>query len=91
MWTSCPKNVDEPVLIVGLELEDIAVIVLMLTIASTVCSLMPSMGIAVLTGYGIWRIKRGQPPGALMHACHRLELVPIPGVIRPRTPRYSPW
>ena len=91
MWTSCPKNLDEPVLILGLELEDIAVTVLVLTIASTVWALLPSMGIAVLAGYGIRRLKRGQPPGALMHACHRLELVPTPGVIRPRAPRHSPW
>jgi hypothetical protein len=38
-----------------------------------------------------WRLKRGRPPGFLLHALHRLELLPIPGVLRPRPTPYAPW
>jgi hypothetical protein len=91
MWTPCPRNLDEPVLVLGLELEDLAAIMLTLILASTMLALIPSIAVAGLAGYGLWRGKRGQPPGALIHACHRLELLPIPGVLRPRAPRHSPW
>jgi hypothetical protein len=91
MWTPCPKNLDEPVLVLGLELEDLAVMMLTLILASTVLAFLPSVLVVGLAGCGLWRGKRGQAPGALIHACHRLELLPIPGVIRPRAPRYSPW
>ena len=91
MWTPCPKHLDEPVLILGLEPEDYGLVMLVLLLASLVASALLSFGLALLAGLACGRLKRGQPPGALIHALHRLEILPIPGLLRPRPASYAPW
>jgi hypothetical protein len=91
MWTPCPKHLDEPVLILGLEPEDYSLVMGVLLLASLGCSALLSFGLALLAAIACWRGKRGQPPGALIHALHRLEILPIPGVLRRRPTSYAPW
>jgi hypothetical protein len=91
MWTQCPKHLDEPVTILGLEPEDYGLVMLSLILASCVVT----APLAFAVGAGLWALlwwsKRGRAPGALLHALHRWDLVPIRGVLRCRTVRYSPW
>jgi hypothetical protein len=56
-----------------------------------VASALLSFGVALLAGLACGRLKRGRPPGALIHALHRLEILPIPGALRPRLTPYAPW
>ena len=91
MWTPCPKHLDGPVLILGLEPEDYGLVMLVLLLASLLCSALLSFGLALLAGLACGRLKRGQPPGALIHALHRLEILSIPGVLRAQPLHYAPW
>ncbi|MCI0356336.1 MAG: type IV conjugative transfer system protein TraL [Acidobacteria bacterium] len=91
MWTPCPKHLDEPVLILGLEPEDYGLVMLVLLLTSLMWSALLSFGLALLAGMACGRLKRGRPPGALIHALHRLEILPLPGVLRMQPPHYAPW
>jgi TraL protein len=91
MWTPCPTHLDDPVLILGLEPEDYGLVMLTLLLASLVGHALVAFACAAGVGVSFWALKRGHPPGALIHAFHRLELLPIRGVLRPRVRRYSPW
>jgi hypothetical protein len=91
MWTPCPTHLDDPVLILGLEPEDYGLVMLTLILTSTVASALLAFASAAGIGVAFWALKRGQPPGTLIHTLHRLELLPIRGVLPPRTRRYSPW
>ena len=91
MWTPCPTHLDDPVLILGLEPEDYGLVMLTLVLAGLVLNALLAFASAVGVGLSFWALKRGHPPGTLMHAFHRLELLPIRGVLRPRVQRYSPW
>ena len=53
-------------------------------VTATVCV------VTVCAGLLFRRLKRGRPPGALIHLAHQLELIRIPGAVRPRARRYSP-
>ena len=64
---------------------------LVLLLASLVWSALLSFGVALLAGIVCGRLKRGRPPGTLIHALHRLEILPIPGVLRAQPRHYAPW
>ena len=91
MWTPCPVVLDEPVTIIGLELEDLGLTAFVLVVASLFCSAMLSLALAAAVGFVLARAKRGQAPGALLHRCHELELMRLPGVFSPRPQRYGVW
>ena len=62
-------------------------------LVASVCftSLFPVMVVTAAVAAGLWAAKRGQAPGALIHTLHHLELLRIPGVLRPKVQAYSPW
>jgi hypothetical protein len=91
MWTPCPKHLDEPILILGLEPEDYSLVIVVLIVSSLFLSALLSFAGALGAALAFWRLKRGRPPGFLIHALHRLEILPIPGVLRPRPTPYAPW
>jgi len=91
VWTPCPRNIDKPVLILGFELEDLTVIAASLVLAGLFLDALPAFGVAGLFAGALWVLKRGQPPGVVIHTFHRLGVLPIKGVLRSRTQRYSPW
>jgi hypothetical protein len=84
-------HLDDPVLVLGLEPEDYGLVMLTMLLAGLVVNALLAFACAAGVGVSFWALKRGHPPGALIHAFHRLELLPIRGVLRPRTQRYSPW
>jgi hypothetical protein len=91
MWSPCPTHLDDPVLILGLEPEDYGLVMLTLILASTITSALGAFMCATGVGIGFWALKRGKPPGTLIHTLHRLEILLISGVLRPHPQRYSPW
>ena len=91
MWTPCPVMLDEPVTIVGLELEDFGLVAVTPLLACLFVDAVTSFCCAGALGAGISLAKRGKPPGALLHTLHGLELTRLPGLLRPTRQRYSAW
>ena len=90
MWVEGPTQLDTPVLVFGFEVEDLAAMMGVMLLSSLLFEGMA--GVCVVTvcaGLLIRRLKRGRPPGALIHVAHQLELIRIPGAVRPRARRYS--
>ena len=91
MWVEGPTQLDTPVLVFGFEVEDLAAMMGVMLLSSLLFEGMA--GVCVVTvsaGLLLKRLKRGRPPGALIHLAHQLELIRIPGAVRPRVRRYSP-
>ena len=91
MWVEGPTQLDTPVLVFGFEVEDLAAMMGVMLLSSVLFEGMA--GVCVVTvsaGLLVRRLKRGRPPGALIHLAHQLELIRIPGAVRPRARRYSP-
>jgi len=91
MWVEGPTQLDTPVLVFGFEVEDLAAMMGVMLLSSLLFEGMA--GVCVVTvcaGLLLRRLKRGRPPGALIHVAHQLELIRIPGAVRPRERRYSP-
>jgi hypothetical protein len=91
MWKACPKVIDEPIMIVGLEWSDFVVVLLVFSMVTIMLNPFLGVGAAIGLGVTLWYAKRDQPPGALIHALHRLELWPIRGVFAPVSQPFSPW
>jgi type IV conjugative transfer system protein TraL len=91
MWKNCPKVIDEPVMIVGLEWVDFVVVLLAFSIVTIILNPFLGVGIAISLGFTLWYAKRDQPPGALIHMLHRLEIWPMRGVFAPVSQQFSPW
>lgn len=91
MWASCPTELDAPVLVFGCETEDLmAGSVVMVFLNFVFASFLP---ILLLSGLSVWlvrRLKKGRPPGIVVHVCHKLDLVRIPSVLPCRRIRFSP-
>ena len=90
MWVEGPTQLDTPVLVLGFEVEDLAAMMGVMLLSSLLFEGMA--GVCVVTvcaGLLIRRLKRGRPPGALIHVAHQLELIRIPGAVRPRSRLYS--
>lgn len=91
MWTPCPRHLDEPVTILGLEPEDYGLVMLSLILASLCVTALLAFASGAAVGGLCWGMKRGRPPGALIHALHRWDVLPIRGVLRSRVQRYAAW
>lgn len=94
MSRPCSRILDEPVRVLGLEDEDWGVgtllFVMLHLIGWTVAGL-----VAAALGVGLLRaVKRGRPPGIVLHQLWRLGLPLVPGpppAPPPGGQRYSPW
>lgn len=89
----CPRTVDEPIRVLGLDGEDWIVVVGPILFVYLAWSLLPA-AIMGAGAFGMVRLlKRGKPRGALMHALWALGM-PLPGW-PPAPPAdgrtYSPW
>ena len=91
MWVEGPTQLDTPVLVFGFEAEDLAFMMGVMLLSGLFFEGMA--GVCVVTacaGLLLRRLKRGRPPGALIHVAHQLELIRIPGAVRPQARRWSP-
>lgn len=92
MARPCYRNVDRPILLIGLEYVDWA----MVLIVFAICALIPYISnltvlvTTVISAVGLRVLKASKPRGYLLHVCYRFGL-PLPGILPPpRTvPRYS--
>jgi hypothetical protein len=91
MWTRCPLVLDAPVKVLGLETDDCALILVSPIVTGLFVSTWASILWGAGIGVGLYRVKRGKPPGTVLHWLHRMELVRLPGVLGPKPQRYSPW
>ena len=88
----CYRNVDQPILLLGLEYMDWA----MVLVVFGGCALIPYISnltvlvITVICAAALRVFKASKPRGYLLHCCYRLGL-PLPGILPPPriVPRYS--
>ena len=88
----CYRNVDQPILLLGLEYMDWA----MVLVVFGGCALIPYISnltvlvITVICATALRVLKASKPRGYLLHLCYRLG-VPLPGILPPPriVPRYS--
>ena len=88
----CYRNVDQPILLLGLEYMDWA----MVLVVFGGCALIPYISnltvlmLTVICATGLRVLKASKPRGYLLHLCYRLGL-PLPGILPPPcvVPRYS--
>jgi hypothetical protein len=89
----CPRTIDEPIRVLGLDGEDWMLVGTVGMIVYVLATAFAGLAAGMLTVFGVRLAKRGQPPGALRHAFWLLGF-PLPGW--PLAPpsegrRYSPW
>ena len=91
MWTSCPRLLDEPAKVLGMELGDFGLLMVLPLFLRPFLHVLLVFAVTAAIGAVLTRAKRGQPHGALPHLLHGLELFPWPGVLRPALVSYTPW
>ncbi|MBF0594613.1 MAG: hypothetical protein HQL22_06570 [Candidatus Omnitrophica bacterium] len=84
----CPRTIDKPLLILGLEGEDIAVLMLLFGIPAVL--IQPAIPLMLLFAAwpGLAFLKRGKPEGYMIHLLYRLG-VPFDGLLPLREGRYA--
>ena len=92
MWVECPTELDSPVLIFGLEVEDIAAIcgVMVFSALFLFEGIIPVFFVTAGFGSALRRLKKGRAPGVLLHLMHRWDIMRISGVLPVRQVEYSP-
>ena len=91
MWVDCPTELDSPVLIFGFEVEDFAAICAVMVFAALFLFEGVAAVVYMTVGFalGLRRLKRGKPPGVLLHMMHHWDIMRIPGVLPVRQAEYS--
>ena len=88
---TCPKTIDKPLLILGLEGEDIAVLMLFFGIPAILISPAVPLGLILIAWPALVGFKRGKPEGYVLHALYRIGL-PLKGLLPPgEGVVYSPY
>jgi hypothetical protein len=91
MWIACPRILDMPVTIFGLDIDDFALVSVTPLLASLVWDAPGSFGCAAALAAVLYFSKRNRPAGDVFHTLHSLELLRLPGILGPRPHIYSPW
>jgi hypothetical protein len=85
----CPRTIDKPLLILGLEGEDVAVLMLCFGVPAIIIT----PAIPVIIFFISWpllaRLKQGKPEGYMVHLLYRMG-VPFEGLLPPGLSKYSP-
>ena len=71
---ACPKTIDKPLLILGLEGEDIAVLMFCFGIPAILISPAIPLGLILAAWPALVWFKRGKPEGYVLHALYRIGL-----------------
>ncbi len=84
MTHKCPRTIDKPVLLFGLELEDVALLALLVG-AGGLCLGPAIPGVIAIVGWvALVLFKRDKPPGYLVHWLYSKGF-DLPGLISPLT------
>ncbi|MBF0330938.1 MAG: hypothetical protein HQL17_03310 [Candidatus Omnitrophica bacterium] len=88
---ACSKTIDKPLLILGLEGEDIAVLMLAFGVPAILISPAIPLVLIFLAWPALVYFKRGKPQGYVLHALYQVG-IPLPGLLPPSVPGgyYSP-
>ena len=86
----CPKTIDKPLLILGLEGEDIAVLMFFFGIPAILISPAIPLGLIFIAWPALVFFKRGKPEGYVLHVLYQWGL-PLKGLLSPGIRRYSPY
>ena len=93
-WHECPTDPDEPITLwLGFYLVDVIAAFVIFALSAAVIH-KPFSGIVIAAALlvGAKRVRRGKPPGYLLHLLHWLEVgYRIPGFHPPRAKDYSVW
>ena len=88
---ACPRTIDKPLLILGLEGEDIAVLMLFFGIPAILISPAIPLGLILIAWPALVCFKRGKPEGYVLHMLYRTGL-PLKGLLPPgEGVPYSPY
>jgi hypothetical protein len=79
---TCSRTIDKPLLILGLEAEDIAVLMLFFGIPAILISPAVPLGLILVAWPALAAFKRGKPEGFVLHMMYRLGL-PLKGLLPP--------
>lgn len=86
----CPRTIDKPLLILGLEGEDIGVLMLVFGIPAILVSPAIPLALIFFAWPGLVMLKRGQPEGYVLHLLYKFG-VPLQGLLPPGERQYSPF
>ena len=88
----CPKTIDKPLLILGLEGEDIAVLMFFFGIPAIMISPAIPLVLIFVAWPALVAFKRGKPEGYVLHALYRMGMT-LSGLLPPGSEgkRYSPY
>ena len=78
----CPKSIDKPFLFLGLEIEEMCILILVFYYITAFTYLFIGLMFLCFAWIFILRIKKGRPQGALIHFFYKLGL-PLEGLIKP--------
>jgi hypothetical protein len=78
----CPKTIDKPLFILGLEGEDIAVLMFFFGIPAIMISPAIPLGLIFIAWPALVAFKRGKPEGYVLHVLYKLGL-PLKGLLPP--------
>lgn len=78
----CPKSIDKPFLILGLEIEEMCVLIFCFYSLATMTYLYIAFVFICFAWIFFLHIKKGKPQGALIHFFYKRGL-PLEGLIKP--------
>ena len=76
----CPRTIDKPLLILGLEGEDIAVLMLLFGIPAILISPAVPLGLILVAWPALVCFKRGKPEGYVLHSLYQMGF-PLKGLL----------
>ena len=71
----CPRTLDRPIMIFGLEPEDLVLVGLVAGIILFVIDAVPAVGVGAFLWIGLSRLKAGKPPGHVYELLYRSGLL----------------
>jgi type IV conjugative transfer system protein TraL len=87
----CPRTIDKPLLILGLEGEDVAALMLVFGMPAVLFSPVIPVILLFIAWPVMATLKKGKPPGYVMHGLYWLG-VPLKGLLPPGEDiRYSAY
>lgn len=81
MKKNCPRTLDKPILLFGLETEEVAMIILLAGIGSLILGPLYPGIFGILSWFGLIEFKKDKPSGYLIHYLYAQGLS-MPGLIR---------
>jgi hypothetical protein len=89
MWRKCVTVFDEPIIFLFWEWDEMVLFLGIFFVGQFLLGPFWSMGLALGAASSTYWLKRGQPPGAVVHWLHSSEVLTLPGLLSPTPTRYE--